>query len=301
MIHDPHCMLSSKEAAYQLKGGVNSTSRPRRRIRLAATRLVGASSRRLRRLRRQAPAPAASSAKRAVPRPQILTRIAAIERSTRVLLLPCCACCRRRRHRRRCRRRRCRAHSAVHLLWPRCCQLPEPRKAAPQNKGQFHVISVRKWSAWMPHGQLGCHNNQYNQVVRCDLITCVLVRAARHDIPSRAARVVREKNDGLRSKIGRDGASKELANPSPRWLTCALPAPGLVWFMNGAFKSTNNAGAVDNSGLFVRAVVHGTSLTSTVSTAVVLCNSGLGVDVRGLWNEGDVQAGRWKPIDPATK
>ena len=68
--------------AYQLKGGVNST-RPRRKIRLAATRFVGASSRRLRRRRRQAPAPAASSAKCAVPRPQILARIAVIEHSTR--------------------------------------------------------------------------------------------------------------------------------------------------------------------------------------------------------------------------
>jgi hypothetical protein len=39
----------------------------------------------------------------------------------------------------------------------RCCQLPEPRRAAPQNKGQFHVILLEKmvsldatWSAWMP-------------------------------------------------------------------------------------------------------------------------------------------------------
>ena len=139
-----------------LRGGVNST-RPRRKIRLAVTRLVGASFRRLRRRRRQAPAPAASSAKRAVPRPQILTRIAVIEHSTRA------------------------ASALLRLLPPpppppppplprpqrsafvvasrpeRCCQLPEPRRAAPQNKGQFHVILLEKmvsldatWSAWMP-------------------------------------------------------------------------------------------------------------------------------------------------------
>ena len=141
--------------AYQLKGGVNST-RPRRKIRLAVTRLVGASFRRLRRRRRQAPAPAASSAKCAVPRPQILTRIAVIEHSTRA------------------------ASALLRLLPPppppppplprpqrsafvvasrpeRCCQLPEPRRAATQNKGQFHVILLEKmvsldatWSAWMP-------------------------------------------------------------------------------------------------------------------------------------------------------
>ena len=151
--------------AYQLKGGVNST-RPRRKIRLAATRFVGASSRRLRRRRRQAPAPAASSAKCAVPRPQILTRIAVIEHSTRAasallrLLppppppppppLPC----------------------PQRALWPRgqsaaaSCQSP----AGPlhRTKVSFTLFSLRKWSAWMPHGQLGCHNNQYNQMVRCD-------------------------------------------------------------------------------------------------------------------------------------
>ena len=154
-----------REVAYQLKGGVNST-RPRRKIRLAATRFVGASSRRLRRRRRQAPAPAASSAKCAVPRPQILTRIAVIEHSTRAasallrLLppppppppppLPC----------------------PQRALWPRgqsaaaSCQSP----AGPlhRTKVSFTLFSLRKWSAWMPHGQLGCHNNQYNQMVRCD-------------------------------------------------------------------------------------------------------------------------------------
>ena len=51
------------------------------------------------------------------------------------------------------------AHSAAHLLAPRperCCE-PEPRRAAPQNKGQFHVTFLEKmvsldatWSAWMP-------------------------------------------------------------------------------------------------------------------------------------------------------
>ena len=155
----------SFQVAYQLKGGVNST-RPRRKIRLAATRFVGASYRRLRRRRRQAPAPAASSAKCAVPRPQILTRIAVIEHSTRAasallrLLppppppppppLPC----------------------PQRALWPRgqsaaaSCQSP----AGPlhRTKVSFTLFSLRKWSAWMPHGQLGCHNNQYNQMVRCD-------------------------------------------------------------------------------------------------------------------------------------
>ena len=157
--------MSNERVAYQLKGGVNST-RPRRKIRLAATRFVGASSRRLRRRRRQAPAPAASSAKCAVPRPQILTRIAVIEHSTRAasallrLLppppppppppLPC----------------------PQRALWPRgqsaaaSCQSP----AGPlhRTKVSFTLFSLRKWSAWMPHGQLGCHNNQYNQMVRCD-------------------------------------------------------------------------------------------------------------------------------------
>ena len=129
---------------------------------------VGASYRRVRGRRRHPPAPAASSAKRAVPRPRFLTRIAVIEHSS-VLFLPCCACsacvrflpcCACRRRRRRRRRRRCRAYSAAHLLWPRglsAAAKPEPRRAAPQNKGQFHVILLEKmvsldatWSAWMP-------------------------------------------------------------------------------------------------------------------------------------------------------
>ena len=52
------------------------------------------------------------------------------------------------------------AHSAAHLLWPRglsAAAKSEPRRAAPQNKGQFHVILLEKmvsldatWSAWMP-------------------------------------------------------------------------------------------------------------------------------------------------------
>ena len=114
------------------------------------------------------PAPAASSAKRAVPRPRFLTRIAVIEHSSVlflpccacsacVLFLPCCACCCRRRRRRRRRRR---ARSAAHLLWPRglsAAAKSEPRRAAPQNKGQFHVNFLKK------NGQLGCHNNKWVQ------------------------------------------------------------------------------------------------------------------------------------------
>ena len=128
---------------------------------------VGASSRRVRGRRRHPPAPAARSAKRAVPRPRFLTRIAVIEHSS-VLFLPCCACSACVRFLPCCacrRRRRCRAYSAAHLLWPRGLSVaakPEPRRAAPQNKGQFLVIFLKKI------GQLGCHNNQYNQIrTRC--------------------------------------------------------------------------------------------------------------------------------------
>jgi hypothetical protein len=89
---------------------------------------------------RQPPAPAASSAKRAVPsaQTQFLTRIAVIEHSLRAVsallrLLSMRV-----------------AFALLRLLPPRqqrwvvlvvasrperCCQLPEPRRAAPQNKG----------------------------------------------------------------------------------------------------------------------------------------------------------------------
>ena len=140
--------------AYQLKGGVNST-RPRRKIRLAVTRLVGASFRRLRRRRRQAPAPAASSAKCAVPRPQILTRIAVIEHIMRAVsapaapahhtccFCPCCAC--------RCRRCPQRSAFVVASRPERCCE-PEPRRAAPhRTRVSFTLFSLGKWSeALMP-------------------------------------------------------------------------------------------------------------------------------------------------------
>jgi len=117
---------------------------------------VGASSRRVRGRRRHPPAPAASSAKRAVPRPRFLTRIAVIEHSS-VLFLPCCACsacvrflpcCACRRRRRRRRRRRCRAYSAAHLLWPRGLSVaakPES-PAGPLNRTRvsFSSCSLRK-------------------------------------------------------------------------------------------------------------------------------------------------------------
>ena len=111
---------------------------------------VGASSRRVRGRRRHPPAPAASSAKRAVPRPRFLTRIAVIEHIMRAVsapaapahhtccFCPCCAC--------RCR---CCPQRSAFVVAPRperCCE-PEPRRAAPhRTRVSFTLFSLGKWS-----------------------------------------------------------------------------------------------------------------------------------------------------------
>jgi hypothetical protein len=95
------------------------------------------------------PAPAASSAKRAVPRPRFLTRIAVIEHSMRAVSAPAapahhtccvCPCC-------ACRCRRCPQRSAFVASRPeRCCE-PEPRRAAPhRTRVSFTLFSLGKWS-----------------------------------------------------------------------------------------------------------------------------------------------------------
>jgi hypothetical protein len=103
--------------------------------------------------RRRAPAPAASSAKRAVPRPQFLTRVAVIEHSMRaasaLLRLPppppppppp-------------------RVQSAAHLSWPRGLSTAA---SAPQGRSLEHGSGSRYF--WMP--QQPVHSR--NGTVRCD-------------------------------------------------------------------------------------------------------------------------------------
>ena len=126
------------------------------------------------------PAPAASSAKRAVPRPRFLTRIAVIEHSMRAVsapaapahhtccVCPCCAC--------RCRRCPQRSAFVVASRPERCCEPQSPAGPLRRTRVCFTLLSLRKMVSLDATTTSG-----YNQMVRCDLITCVLARAARHD------------------------------------------------------------------------------------------------------------------------
>ena len=71
------------------------------------------------------------------------------------------------------------AHSAAHLLWPRGLSAAAGQSpAGPLRRTRvcFTLLSLRKMVSLDATTTSG-----YNQMVRCDLITCVLVRAARHD------------------------------------------------------------------------------------------------------------------------
>ena len=81
---------------------------------------------------------------------------------------PCCAC--------RCRRCPQRSAFVVASRPERCCEPQSPAGPLRRTRVCFTLLSLRKMVSLDATTTSG-----YNQMVRCDLITCVLVRAARHD------------------------------------------------------------------------------------------------------------------------